>query len=120
MGSEDLILFNRGRCCKLGFEPAHAFAVQCRLNDEVYDMPSTAYTVARGEVDLVVYVEALDERVVVVGGVIADEAVELRCNFEAFEESEDNSCLRSACMIAVEVAKRKEYIALLVLRVCSR
>jgi hypothetical protein len=119
MGSEDLILFSRGRCCKLGFKPAHAFAVQRRLDDEVYDMPSTAYTVARGEVDLVVYIEALDERVVVVGGVIANEAVELRCDFEAFEDLEDNSCLRSACMIAVEVAKREEYIALLVLSVCS-
>ena len=83
-------------------------------------MPSTAYTVARGKVNLVVCVKAFNERVVVVGGVIADEAVELRCDFEAFENSEDNSCLRSACMIAVEVAKRKEYIALLVLSVCSR
>jgi hypothetical protein len=67
-------------------------------------MPSTAYTVARGEVDIVVFVEALDERVVVVGGVIADEAVELQCDFEVFEDFEDNSCLRSACMVAVEVA----------------
>jgi hypothetical protein len=67
-------------------------------------MPSTAYTVARGEVDIVVFVEALDERVVVVGGVIADEAVELQCDFEVFEDLEDNSCLRSACMVAVEVA----------------
>lgn len=66
------------------------------------------------------YVEALDERVVVVGGVIADEAVELRCNFEAFKDLKDNSCLRSACIIAVEVAKREQYIALLVLSVCSR
>jgi hypothetical protein len=44
--SEDLISFSWGRCCKLGFEPAHAFAVQGRLDDEVYDMFSTAYTVA--------------------------------------------------------------------------
>jgi hypothetical protein len=67
-----------------------------------------------------VYVKALDKRVVVVRGVIANKAVELRCDFKAFKDLEDNSCLRSACMIAVEVAKRKEYIALLVLSVCSR
>jgi hypothetical protein len=66
-----------------------------------------------------VYVKALDERVVVVRGVIADEAVELQCDFEAFKDLEDNSCLRSACIIAVKVAKRKEYIALLILSVCS-
>jgi hypothetical protein len=113
-------LFSRGRCCKLGFKPAYAFAVQRRLNNKVYNMPSTAYTVAQGEVNLVVYIEALDKRVVVVRGVIADEAVELRCDFEAFEDLEDNSCLRSACIIAVEVTKREEYIALLILSVCSR
>jgi hypothetical protein len=67
-----------------------------------------------------VLVEALDERIVVLGGVIANEAVELQCDFEVFEDLEDNSCLRSACMVAVEVAKRKEYITLLVLSVCNR
>ena len=113
-------MFSQGRCCKLGFEPAHAFAVQRRLNNKVYNIPSTAYTVARGKVSLVVYFKALDERVVVVRGVITNKAVELRCDFEAFKDLEDNSCLRSASIIAVEVTKRKEYIALLVLSVCSR
>ena len=46
--------------------------------------------------------------------VIADEAVELRCDFEAVERAENNSCLRSACMVSVEVAKRDEDVALLV------
>lgn len=63
------------------------------------------------------FVEALDKLVVVIGGVIADEAVELWCYFEAIEDLEDNSSLRSACMIAVEVAKREKYITLLILSV---
>jgi hypothetical protein len=45
MGSKKLILLSWGRLCELGFEPAYAFAVQRRLDDEVYNMPSTAYAV---------------------------------------------------------------------------
>ena len=65
------------------------------------------------------FVEALDKLVVVIGGVIADEAVELWCYFEAIEGFKDNSSLRSACIIAVEVLKREEYITLSILSVWS-
>ena len=45
IGSKKLVLLAWGRLCKLSFEAAHALAVQRRLNDEVYDMASTAYAV---------------------------------------------------------------------------
>jgi hypothetical protein len=45
MGLKELILLSWGRLYELGFKPAYVFAVQRRLNDEVYNMPSTAYAV---------------------------------------------------------------------------
>jgi hypothetical protein len=64
-----------------------------------------------------VFVKALDKLVVIVGSVIADEVVELWCYFKAIEGFKDNSSLRSACIIAVEVLKREEYITLSILSV---
>jgi predicted nucleic acid-binding protein len=66
-----------------------------------------------------VYIKALDKCVIVVRGVIANKVVELQCNFKAFKDLEDNSYLHSAYIIAVEVVKHKEYIALLILSVYS-
>ena len=63
------------------------------------------------------FVKALDKLVIIVSSVIADEAVELWCYFEAIEGFKNNSSLRSACIIAVEVAKREKYITLLILSV---
>ena len=77
MGSKKLILLSWGRLCELGFELAYAFAIQRRLNDEVYNMLSTAYAVVWRKINIVVFFKALDKLVVIVGGVIADEVVEL-------------------------------------------
>lgn len=63
------------------------------------------------------FVKALDKLVVIVSGVIADEAVELWCYFKAIKGFKDNSSLRSAYIIAIEVLKRKKYITLLILSV---
>ena len=62
-------------------------------------------------------VETVDKLRVVVCSVITHKAVESRCYLEAFKDAENYSGLRSACIIAVEVAKPNKYVALLVLGV---